>query len=157
MRSATPGSCSACRTTGDGGPRWARWDFSLPEEESVAFLRDFGAMIRANHGTRAILLTQKDWNAIFIERHSEILQEQFLFPQPVRAAIRSLVNKWEMHLLAEEHGIPTPATACPASPDDAGEFLESAGLPIVMKAADPYVPGHPETTLFGSRLLTGHW
>jgi D-aspartate ligase len=128
-----------------------RWDFSVPEEESVTFLLDFGTRIRREHGTRAILLTQKDWVAIFVERNSDILQEQFLFPQPRPAVIRSLLNKWEMHLLAKQHGIPTPATACPASPDDAGEFLESAGLPIVMKSADPYVPGHPETTLFGSR------
>jgi hypothetical protein len=61
-----------------------RWDFSLTEEESVAFLLDVGAKIRANHGARAILLTQKDWLAIFVERNSKILQEQFLFPQPVR-------------------------------------------------------------------------
>ncbi|TMM03926.1 MAG: hypothetical protein E6G05_07275, partial [Actinobacteria bacterium] len=117
----------------------------------MAFLLDFGAKIRTNHGTRAILLTQKDWTAIFVERNSTILQKQFLFPQPVRGVIRSLLNKWEMHLLAEEHGVPTPAMARPASPDDAGEFLESSGLPIVMKAADQYLGDQASTTMINSR------
>jgi D-aspartate ligase len=124
-----------------------RWDFSVAEDESVAFVRDFGAGIRTEHGARAILLTQKDWVAIFVERNSQRLQEQFLIPHPVGAVIRSLLNKWEMYLLAQEHGIPTPATARPASPDDAGEFVESAGLPIVMKEADRYAPDQGSTTL----------
>lgn len=128
-----------------------RRDFSRPEEESVAFLLDLGADIRAKHGTRSILFTQKDWVAVFLERNRELLQEEFLFPQPVRPVIRTLLNKWEMHLQAQQHGIPTPATACPASPAEAGEFLESAGLPIVMKGADPYLGNHTPTTLIQSR------
>jgi D-aspartate ligase len=143
-------------TPGWSSRYWAervRWDFSLPEEESAAFLLDVGAKIRANHGTRPILLTQKDWVAIFIERNSKILQEQFLFPQPVQPLVRCLLNKWQMHLLAEEHGIPTAATACPVSPDDAGEFVESAGLPIVMKGADRYVEDQTSTTIIHSRQV----
>ncbi len=128
-----------------------RWDFSVPEEESVAFVRHFGAGISTDHGVRAILLTQKDWVAIFVERNRKTLQEQFLLPQPVDTVIRSLLNKWEMHLLAQEHGIPTPATACPTSLDDAGEFVESAGLPIVMKGADRYAGDEGSTTLIHTR------
>jgi D-aspartate ligase len=141
-------------TPGWSSRYWAekvRWNFSLPEEDSVAFLLDFGLRIRAKHGARPILLTQKDWLAIFVERNSRILQEQFLFPQPARPIIRSLLNKWQMHLLAEEHGIPTAATACPASPDDALDFLASAGLPIVMKGADRYVEDQTSTTIIHSR------
>jgi D-aspartate ligase len=133
---------------------WAkrmRWDFSRPEEESLAFLLDVGATIRAKHGTQAILLTLADWVAIFIERNSQSLQEQFAFPQPVRPVLGSLLNKWEMHLLAEEHGIPTPATVRPASSDDANELLEATGFPIVMKAADRYLPHVPSNRIINSR------
>jgi D-aspartate ligase len=140
-------------TPGWSSRYWAnrmRWDFSRPEEESVAFLLDLGADIRATHGTRSILFTQKDWIAVFLERHRELLQEQFLFPQPVRPVIRTLLNKWEMHSLAQQHGIPTPATACPASPAEAREFLESAGLPIIMKGADPYLSNHTSTMVIHS-------
>jgi len=141
-------------TPGWSSRYWAervRWNFALPEEDSVAFLLDFGSRIRANHGARAILLTQKDWVAMFIERNSKVLQEQFLFPQPARPIVRRLLNKWQMQLLAEEHGIPTAATACPASPNDASDFLESAGLPIVMKGADLYVDEPTSTTIIHSR------
>lgn len=116
-----------------------RWDYSRPEQQTVAFLLDVGAKLRATHGKRAILLTTSDWVAIFIERNNHLLQEQFTFPQPVRPVIHSLLNKWGMHLLAREHGIPTPNTAFPASRVDVEEFLETSGFPIVMKQADPYV------------------
>lgn len=120
---------------------WAkktRWDYSSPEEQSVAFLLDVGATLRAAHGTRAILLTTSDWVAIFIERNSHLLQKQFAFPQPVRPVIHPLLNKWEMHLLAQEHHIPTPNTAYAALRADIDEFLETGSFPIVMKPADPY-------------------
>jgi D-aspartate ligase len=117
----------------------ARCDFSSPEEQSVAFLLDFGASLYAAHGTRAILLTTADWVAIFIERNSHLLQEQFTFPKSVRPVIHRLMNKWEMHLLAKEHGIPTPNTSCPASRDEIEEFVETSSFPIVMKPADPYL------------------
>lgn len=120
---------------------WAkrtRWDYSSPEQQSVAFLLDLGATLQAAHGTRAILLTTSDWIAIFIERNRHLLQEQFVFPQPVGPVIHTLLNKWEMHLLAKEHSIPTPNTAYPASRADVEEFLETNNFPIVMKPADPY-------------------
>jgi D-aspartate ligase len=121
---------------------WAtrkRWDFSRSEEESVAMLLDFGAVLQTAHGVRPILLTTSDWVAIFIERNSRPLQEQFVFPQPVRPIIRALANKWEMHLLANEHDIPTPVTVCPASRADVEEFLETNTLPCVVKPADPFL------------------
>jgi D-aspartate ligase len=116
-----------------------RWDYSSPEEQSVAFLLDVGATLRAAHGTRAILLTTSDRVAIFIERNSHLLQKEFVFPQPVRPVIHALLNKWEMHLLAKEHHIPTPNTAYPALRADIDEFLETSSFPIVMKPADNYL------------------
>jgi D-aspartate ligase len=121
---------------------WAkkmRWDFSGPEEQSVAFLLDVGATLQVEHGTRAVLLTTADWVAIFIERNSHLLQEQFAFPQPTRPVIHTLLNKWGMHLLAKEHDIPTPNTARPSTRADIDEFLESSSFPIVVKPADPYL------------------
>jgi D-aspartate ligase len=133
---------------------WAkrtRWDFSRSEEQSVAFLLDIGATLQAAHGTRAILLTTADWVAIFIERNSHLLREQFAFPQPVRPIIHSLLNKWEMHLLAKEHGIPTPNTAWPASRVEIEDFLETSNFPIVMKPADPYLKNRTSKKIIYSR------
>jgi predicted ATP-grasp superfamily ATP-dependent carboligase len=63
----------------------------------------------------------------------------------------TVLNKWGMHRLATEHGIPTPATVFPATVSEIDEFLESSGFPIVMKAADPFVPRRPPTKLVHSR------
>lgn len=128
-----------------------RWDFSVPEETSVAFLRDVGTKLRGTHGSRAILLTPADWIAIFLERNSDALHEQFVFPQPIRPVLQTLLNKWGMHVLANEHGIPTPTTVRAASLADADRFVEATGFPIVMKAEDPFVPEPPPTKVVRSR------
>jgi D-aspartate ligase len=133
---------------------WAnrmRWDFSRSEEASVSFMLEVGAKIRADHGTPAVLLTLADWVAIFIERNSDALREQFVFPQPERPVIRALLNKWEMHLLAKAHNIPTPAAVHPASFDEIDEFLARADFPILMKAAERYVRDPPPTKKIHSR------
>ena len=132
---------------------WAakmRWDFSKPEGESLAFMLDWGRTIEAKHGARPLLLTLTDWISIFIERHGDALQEQFVFPRAERPVIRTLANKWEMHLLADEHAIPTPRTICPRSRVDVEEFLEIVTLPIVLKPADPYLPHAPSKMIIDS-------
>lgn len=128
-----------------------RWDFSRSEEESVSFMLEVGARIRGDHGTPAVLLTLADWVAIFIERNSDALREQLVFPQPERPVIRALLNKWEMHLLAKAHDIPTPAAVHPASLDEIDEFLSRTDFPILMKAAERYVRDPPPTKKIHSR------
>jgi D-aspartate ligase len=128
-----------------------RWDFSRSEEASVAFLLDLGARIEAAHGARPMLLTTADWVAIFIERNGHRLQSQFVFPQPLQPVIRALANKWKMHLLAIEQSIPTPLTTYPATRADVEEFLDTAGLPIIMKPADPYLGDLPPKRIMHAR------
>jgi len=128
-----------------------RWDFSRPESESLAFLLEVGRRLREERGARPVLLTLADWVAIFIERNGEVLREQFVFPQAARPVIRSLANKWEMHLLAKEHAIPTPETIWPRSPAEVEAFLENRSFPIVLKPADPYLPHAPEKQILTSR------
>src|SRR5262249_28379682 len=145
---------------GEHTPVWAsrywvkkiRWDFSRPENESLATMLDIGRAMQANHDARPILLTLADWIAIFIERNSDVLKEQFVFPRATRPLIRSLANKWEMHLLANEHAIPTPTTIHPRSLVDVEEFLETVALPVVLKPADPYLPHAPSKKIFSSHL-----
>jgi D-aspartate ligase len=133
---------------------WAekhRWDFSQPENESIRFILDLGRLIQAKHGARPLLLTLADWLSILIERHGDDLEEQFVFPRAAQPVIRSLANKWEMHLLANEHGVPAPTTICPSSRTDVEEFLETTTFPIVLKPADPYLPLAPAKKIIDSR------
>jgi predicted ATP-grasp superfamily ATP-dependent carboligase len=133
---------------------WAgkrRWDFSQPESDSLEYMLGWGRTIRAQHGARPLLLTLTDWIAIFIERHGDALQEEFVFGHAERPVVRRLANKWDMHQLATENGIPTPTTICPRSRADVETFLETATLPIVMKPADPYLPHAPSKMIIESR------
>lgn len=126
-----------------------RWDFTKNEEECLAFMLDLGRRLEASHGARPILLTLADRVAIFIERNGDALQEQFVFPRASQPVIRSLANKWEMHRLATEQGIPTPLTIGVHSREDAERFRELGPFPIVLKAADPFLPHAP-----ASKILT---
>ena len=128
-----------------------RWDFERPESDSVSFLLDVGRLLENKHGARPILLTLADWVAIFIERNGDALQQQFVFPRAAQPVIRSLANKWEMHLLANDHSVPTPTTICARSRADVEEFLETQTFPIVLKPADPYLPHAPSKAIFDSR------
>jgi D-aspartate ligase len=144
---------------GEATPVWAsrywttksRWDLSKPEDELLTFLLDTGRTIEARHGHRPVLLTVADWVAIFIERHADALQERFLFPRAAQPIIRRLANKWEMHLLANEHGIPAPVTICPRSGADVEELLESPTFPLVLKPADRDLPQAPWNRIVHSR------
>jgi D-aspartate ligase len=127
-----------------------RWDFAKSESDSVAFLLDLGENLQGAHGERPILLTVADWVAIFIERNGDMLTEHFVFPRAAQPVIRSLANKWEMHLLATDHAVPTPTTICPRSRVDVDRFLETGTFPVVLKAADPYLPHAPSNTIIRS-------
>jgi D-aspartate ligase len=128
-----------------------RWDFTKSEKQSVAFLLEFGGALQKTHGARAVLLTTSDWVAIFIERNRHVLEQQFMFPQPVRPVVRKLANKWEAHLLAKEHAVPTPVTRRPTSRVEVEEFIEISGFPVVMKGADPYLKHLPSKRIVYSR------
>ena len=130
----------------------ARWDFvGRPELESVRFLGEVGTRLAQKHGSRPILLTPSDWFAIFIERHSDYLAEYFRFPRPTSPVVASLLNKWEMHVLATHHDIPTPITARPTSRAEVDEFVAQTGFPLVVKPADPYLPARPAKAIARSR------
>jgi len=137
--------------TGMQTPVWAsrywkdrkRWDFARPEADSVRFLQALGGAVEKRHGARPILLTLTDWVAIFVEKHADVLAEQFAFPRSSTPTVGPLANKASMHVLAEEHGVPSPETVSPRTRDDVVAYLEHACFPVVMKAADPfadYVP-----------------
>jgi D-aspartate ligase len=118
------------------------WDFSAPSEATLRFL----ASIARELGTRPILLTLADWAAIFLEEHADALQQHFIFPRAASPIIRKLANKWDMFLLAKEHGIPTPDTVWPRSRADVERFAQSAEFPVIVKGADPFLP-------FGSKEI----
>lgn len=112
------------------------WDFSTGANRLVEFL----LRVRSEIGGRPILLTTSDQIAIFIEENASVLKDNFIFPASGAPVVRTLLNKWEMFLAAQEHGIPTPKTAYPQSRTEAIQFLDAVNVPIVLKPADPSLP-----------------
>ena len=127
------------------------WDFAQPEEASLRFLLEYGGRFQLEHGVRPVLLTTADWIAIFIERHREVLQEHFVFPQAERPVVHTLADKWGMHLLASEHGIPTPKTMRPESRAEIDEYAETTTFPVVLKPGDPYLGEKRSAAIIQSR------
>src|SRR5215216_1979429 len=122
-----------------------RCDFAVgrPQLELVSCLREVGARLAKRHGSRPILLTHSDWVAIAIERHSDDLADYFLLPRPTSPIVERLIDKWEMHVLAAHHDIPTPITARPTSRAEVDEFVARTGFPLVVKPANPFLPDPP--------------
>jgi D-aspartate ligase len=130
----------------------ALWNFfDRPELESVGFLQEIGAQLTKKHGTRPILLTPNDWVAILIERHSDQFADYFQFPRPTAPIVESLLKKWDMHLLASHHNIPTPITARPTSRAEIDDFVAKTGFPLVVKPDDPFLPDPPAKTITRSQ------
>ena len=125
------------------------WDFSAPHDESLQFLHDVGREV----GGRPILLTTADWTAIFIEENADALTERFIFPRASSPVIRGVANKWQMFLLAKQHGIPTPETAYPQSRADVERFLRTARFPIMVKGADAFLPLCSKEIVYNERDL----
>lgn len=131
--------------TQDGSPAytcsryWTKvydWDFSAPDEKTVAFLQGISREI----GTKPLLLTIPDSGALFIEDNAAALEEHFIFSKPAPPNKHILTNKWEMFLAAQAHGIPVPAAMYPQSRTDVERFVLSARFPIVLKGADQRLP-----------------
>ena len=109
------------------------WDFETSTAaESVRFLLDAAAKI----GRRPILMPTTDSSALLVAHHADALKEAYDFPcQPPGLAF-ALSNKASMFHLARQCGVPTPDTFLPQSRADVDAFLETAGLPVMLKALD---------------------
>lgn len=112
------------------------WNLSAPVDQSLRFLRDIGRRV----GSRPILLHTTDRSAVFVAENASALEEVFIFPKLSPTLVESLTNKWQMFLLAEQNGIPTPKTVFPRSRDDVLKFLDGARFPIMLKGADALLP-----------------
>ncbi len=105
----------------------------MSQEQSVSRLLAVGRRV----GDRAILVPTTDLTAVLVAERASALQDWFVFPRLSPGLVRSLVNKREMHALAELHGIPTAKTVFIRTKDDVLAFLDHAVLPIIVKGVDP--------------------
>jgi predicted ATP-grasp superfamily ATP-dependent carboligase len=109
------------------------WDVGRSaHEDSVAYLRDVSAKL----GTRPILIPTEDVSCMFVEDHTEVLQQHFVLPGQPPGLARALSSKREMHALCKRHDVPTPETHFPTSRDEVESFISTATFPVVVKLVE---------------------
>lgn len=112
------------------------WNVNGKEsEEVVKFLMYIGKQIKS----KSLLMHTTDETAIILAKHADELSKHYIFSKLKPELIYSLVNKKEMHLLAEKHGIPTPSTFYAQSRDDVEKYAEKAKFPVLLKAINSHV------------------
>jgi D-aspartate ligase len=103
---------------------------------------------------RPVLIPTDDVAALLVDSNAELLRDTFRFPSSPLGLFPRLSNKFSLHELCSEFGIPTPRVAVPSSPSELQEFLRTASLPIVAKSIDPRIMlgrGDPSVQLLHHR------
>jgi predicted ATP-grasp superfamily ATP-dependent carboligase len=112
-----------------------------PDPDDVEATREGLRAIAGRIGAPAMLLPTDDAAAIFLAEHGEELREWFLFPPQPPALPRQLAGKDSLYRLCGELGMPCPRSLVPGELAEACEFAVSAGFPLVVKLAEPWLAG----------------
>jgi D-aspartate ligase len=89
-------------------------------------------------GRPAVLIATDDAGAIFLDEYGHELRSRFLFPDPPRHLPRRLAGKHSLSEVCREFGVASPWTVLPGSLDQAREFAEAAGYPVIAKLTAPW-------------------
>jgi D-aspartate ligase len=104
-------------------------------------------------GRMSLLVVTTDASAKFSARNYDTLKNYYYLPKREPSLVEALCDKWQTHLLAEKHGVPTTKTAFPKSSEDVVEFSKKALFPVILKARDWTSPDdlRPEQTIAFSK------
>ncbi len=100
--------------------------------KTVQYLLAIGNSI----GESSILIPTTDKSAMMVADFANKLGEWYIFPKVSTKLVHSLINKEELHFLANRHGVPTIETCFPRSRYDVEEYLEKATFPVILKRID---------------------
>jgi predicted ATP-grasp superfamily ATP-dependent carboligase len=89
-------------------------------------------------GRPAVLITTDDAGAIFLDEYGDELRGRFLFPDPPRHLPRRLAGKHSLSEVCRQFGVASPWTVLPESLDQAREFAQAAGYPVIAKLTAPW-------------------
>ena len=91
---------------------------------------------------RAIIIPMDDLSAVFVAENANRLTRWFIVPPVAPQLPYRLANKACLDALCAENGIPTARSVTPNSIDDVRAFIESTEFPVVVKAAEQWIPVH---------------
>ncbi|WP_138966943.1 ATP-grasp domain-containing protein [Streptomyces sp. YIM 121038] len=110
--------------------------------EDPGYLIDGLLRIGRRIGRPAVLIPTDEEAAVLIAEHQRELADTdfggFLFPRVDAALPRRLASKEGLHELCVEHGLSSPASACPQSQDDIEKFAATAAFPVVAKNREAF-------------------
>jgi D-aspartate ligase len=119
------------------GSRFCRGRF-VPKREDEALTRSLDKLIEIGKhlGCKPILIPTTDSGAIWVAEHAAALQTVFRFQNPDSKLVHVLCDKSRMQELARECELPTALSIVPRSKEDVSLFLDTAKLPVIVKATD---------------------
>jgi predicted ATP-grasp superfamily ATP-dependent carboligase len=95
-----------------------------------------------------VLMSTGDADTLLVSRHQEDLRPSFRFAVPARATVEQIVNKRLQYAVAQEAGIPIPATYFPESVEEVRELAAELPYPCLLK---PYT-SHVGRNVLGRKL-----
>jgi len=113
------------------------WDSCPTDPES--FVRAMSS-IGESIARPAMIIPMDDLSAVFVAENAANLAPWFIMPQIPPQLPLQLANKARLHTLCAELGIPSARSVVPHSIDDLRTFTEGAKFPVVVKAAEQWLP-----------------
>jgi D-aspartate ligase len=87
---------------------------------------------------RPILFPTRDFDVLFLHQHRESLVGAYVLPQPTGSSILRIMDKLELARIAQEQGIPTPATSVCRSMAELERAIPSLSFPMILKPRFAY-------------------
>jgi predicted ATP-grasp superfamily ATP-dependent carboligase len=87
-----------------------------------------------------IIIPMDDLSAVFVAENAANLAQWFITPQVQPHVPHQLANKASLHALCAEIGIPIARSVVPRSFDDVRAFTEGTKFPVMVKAAEQWLP-----------------
>jgi D-aspartate ligase len=113
------------------------WDSCPTDPESFVKAMSLIAEVIARP---TIIIPMDDLSAVSVAENAASLARWFISPPVPPKLPRRLANKASFHALCAEIGIPLARSVVPHSFDDVRAFTESTGFPVVVKAAEQWLP-----------------
>jgi len=113
------------------------WDSCPSDPESfVKAMSSIGELI----ARPTIIIPMDDLSAVFVAENAASLAQWYITPQVQPQLPHQLANKASLHALCAEIGIPIARSVVPRSFDDVRAFTEGTKFPVMVKAAEQWLP-----------------
>ncbi len=115
----------------------AKWMWS-PAEAEPEIIYEGLLRLSAHIDRPAVLLPTDDAAAIFLAEHGEQLRDRYWFPRIDADLPRAVSDKYSLYQLCRSVGFPCPDSMLVSGWDEARQFADQHGYPVVGKLTSPW-------------------